>query len=81
VGREPNRLEKFFGGAFTNFVFRFRYFIIGIILIWSLVSAIYTTNLKPLSEQEQFIPDDHPLMVAADLSQNKFYSGESDISI
>jgi len=74
-------IEKCFDGFWNNLLHKFRWVIIGVILVWSLVSAGFTSQLGPLTEQEEFLPADHPAMLAINLSRDTFYSGASDVAI
>jgi len=62
-------------------VFKYRFIILTIILAWSGSTCYFITQLGPLTEQEIFIPDDHPVMKAADLAEDQFFSGDSDLAL
>jgi len=81
VERELNILEKFFGGPWNKFVEKYRFFIMGGILAWSAATCYFVTQLGPLTEQENFVPEDHPVLQAADIAQEEFYSGDTDIAL
>lgn len=44
----------------NNFVARFKWHIITIGMTWFIISIFITSNLKPISEPEKYLPDDHP---------------------
>ncbi len=68
-------LERFFNGPFNNFIFKAKYVIIGLFVIWSGISVWQTTNLSPLTEEESFLPEDHWIMQAFTVISEKFNAG------
>jgi preprotein translocase subunit SecG len=68
-------MERFFGGPWNNFVKKFRWVLIALFLGWVIAAAIIASKLRPITKQEQFLPDDHPFQVQSVISQEKFLSG------
>lgn len=56
-------IERFFGGIWNFYVFKFRYIIILIFTVWLVISIIIAVDIGPLTEEEEFLPSDHPYMV------------------
>ncbi len=51
---------------------------LAIFLIWSGIAIWRSTNLKPLSKAEEFLPAEHWSMQGWKLSQNAFNQGNQD---
>lgn len=56
------RLELFFGGPWNRCVFRCRYIIILIFVLWTTYAVDQARKITPLTEREKYLDDDHPLM-------------------
>lgn len=55
-------IERFFGGVWNFYVFKFRFIIIFLFAIWLVISIIIAVDIGPLTEEEEFLPSDHPYM-------------------
>ena len=60
------------GGPFNDFVRKARYFIIVILTIIGLTAIGIATQIGPLTEPDEMLPEDHPIMVTGQLLQNTF---------
>lgn len=56
------RLEQFFGGPWNRCVFRCRYFIVLIFILWTCYAVDQARMISPLTEREKYVEDDHPIM-------------------
>ena len=74
-------MEAFFGGFFNDNVVKFRYVIIILVLIWSIISIVFTSMISPMTEEIAFMPDDYWTEKAFNLLKEGYYSGETDIAI
>ena len=43
-------------------VYKLRWLIIFVFLAWTIVAAIFASKIGPLTEEEEFLPSDHPIM-------------------
>ena len=76
VNAEPDKdiVSKFCGGWYNKIVFKGRYVFIVLFFIIGVVAAIIASNIGPLTEQEEFLPNSHELVVLADDIGNEFPS-------
>lgn len=65
-------MEKFFDQYVNKFVYKLRYPIIVISVIWYALAIWQTTLLKPLSEKEKFHDPEHPLYVLYTRMEEEF---------
>jgi len=42
---------------------QFRYPIVGLFVVWTVVAAIFASKLSPLTTEEKFLPEDHQIEV------------------
>ena len=62
-------------------VFKCRYFIIFIFVIWTVFAVDRSLNLGPLTQREEYLPTDHPLIKTRDTIENDFVAGGGTNSI
>ena len=56
---EPGKIQKFFSNQINDFVKKWRYAIITIAALYIGFGIYMATQLKPLSKEENFLPEDH----------------------
>jgi len=65
-GQEPelqlSMIERIFNNQINTCVFKGRFVILFLSLVWFVVVAITASNMGPQTEQEKFVDDDHPIM-------------------
>ena len=61
------KLDIFFGGPWNTMVKTYKYPIVGMFLIWTIVASIFASKLSPLTKEEEFLPSDHPLSKITDI--------------
>lgn len=54
------KIENFFGNKWNNMVYRGRYPILALFVIWLAIACIFASKIGPLTEEEEFIPKYHP---------------------
>ena len=55
-----SKIERFFNREWNNTVKKFRWVIIVLATLWSAFAAYQSTMLGPMTEQENFVAEDHP---------------------
>ena len=60
------------GGPLSRFNRRFRYFIIAILTVLGLVAMGVSSQIGPLTEPNEMLPDDHPMFVTNRLILEEF---------
>ena len=60
------------GGPLSRFDRRFRYFIVGILSVLGLCAIGVSTQIGPLTEPNELLPEDHPLYVVNRLILEEF---------
>jgi len=70
-------IEKFFDEKVNKVVHKGRYVIIGLALVWFVVTAIFAVKMGPMTEAEDFIDPDHPIMQPIKIITNEFGVKES----
>lgn len=53
----------FFSGPFNNFIHKSRYIIVVVFVIIGIAAGVIASEMGPLTQQEEFLPNDDPLMV------------------
>lgn len=53
-------------------VHKFRWLIIVVFLVWTFVAAVFASQIGPLTEEEEFLPSDHPIMVTNQILTDEF---------
>lgn len=56
-------MDKFFAGKWNDFVYKFRIPIIAVFVIWTIIASIFAADLGPLTKEEEFLPDTHPITI------------------
>jgi predicted RND superfamily exporter protein len=62
-------------------VFRCRYFIILVFVLWTVFAVDRSLGLGPLTQREEYLPLDHPLILTRDTIENDFVAGSGTNSI
>lgn len=62
-------------------VFKCRYFIILVFVLWTLFAVDRALGLGPLTQREEYLPAEHPLILNRDIIENEFAAGSSANSI
>jgi len=70
-------IEKFFDEKVNKVVHKGRYVIIGLALVWFVVTAIFAVKMGPMTKAEDFIDPDHPIMQPIKIITNEFGVKES----
>ena len=65
-------IERFFGGFWNYYIYKFRFCIIVIFLIWLIISMSIAVDIGPLTESEQYLSSDHYLMVVQNKIKENF---------
>jgi len=55
--------ERFLGNQFNNFINSFKYPVIVLWMMWVGIALYFATQLTPITEQEEFLPEAHPIRV------------------
>jgi len=74
-------MERFFHDTWTPLIDRFKYPILVLFVILMGVGIGFATQLRGLSEAEQFMPDDHPLGVAGEWMTDEFRQTAADDTV
>lgn len=61
--QQKDRMTRCFSGNFNKFVHRFRYVIIVAFSLLGIAAAVVASNIGPLTEPEEYLPNDHPLII------------------
>ena len=69
-------LTKCFGGSFNHLTYKFRYFIIIVLVVLGICAAGLASQMGPLSKAEEMMPADNPLVVTQQIMLNEFKAGE-----
>lgn len=70
-------IEKFFGGVWNEWVHKLRYIIILVMVGWLVFAIIKAKDIGPLTENEEFLPDDNEINIVSNILKNKFQSVDS----
>lgn len=76
--KQPSKLDIFFRGPWNDFVYKLRFPIIAIFIIWGIIASVYAGQIGPLSSEEEFLPSDHEIQMALNIIQDKFSGGGND---
>lgn len=71
------RIERIFNDKINPFVFKARYVILFLSLVWFVVTAIFAVEMGPMTKAEDFIDPDHPIMQPIKIITNEFGVKES----
>ena len=69
----------FFGGVWNSNVAKYKYIIIFVFLIWTGVASYLASQMGPLTEEEEFLPADHPISQNTKILTERF-GGNTDYS-
>ena len=61
VAHKQNIIERFFGGPWNRAVYRYRCFFIWFFLAWTVITALFAKEVKPLNLMEDFLPKGNEL--------------------
>ena len=75
--KEKGNIDKFFEGPWNSMVYKLRWLIIFVFLAWTIVATIFASQIGPLTEEEEFLPSDHPIMIIGKTLGDEF-DGKSD---
>jgi hypothetical protein len=67
-----SKIDNFFETTWNTFIFKGKYAIIVITLIWFGVACYFTPKMGPQTEQPKFISDDNPIWKPIALMSNEF---------
>lgn len=70
-------IEKFFGGAWNEWVHKLRFVIIFVMVAWLVFAIIKAKDIGPLTEKEEFLPDDNEITIVGNILRNEFQSVDS----
>lgn len=56
----------------NNFVYKGRWAIVIVSLIWFAIVGYYTSRMGPMTEEQKFIADDHPIMKVLLMQRDHF---------
>lgn len=76
---EYSAIEQFFGGPWNKWVHKLRYLIILIMAGWIGFAVYKAKDIGPLTEEEDFLPEDHPISVVGTLLREKFSSSGTSV--
>lgn len=80
-GNELRTIERFFYFKWSHWINKYRYITLGFFFVFIIASIATAAQLAPLSEQEQWLPDDHFITRTLDLLDHKFVRSEFDNTI
>jgi hypothetical protein len=72
-------LTKFFGGAFNRFVMKAKWVIILVLLPIGIAGFFKGMQIKPITEQEEYLPDEHPILAIMKVLENDFTVTENSV--
>jgi uncharacterized membrane protein YdfJ with MMPL/SSD domain len=67
----------FFSGPWNTNISKFKYLILGIFFIWTVIACIMAAQMGPLTEEEEFLPKDHPMSENTKILSERFAGGGS----
>ena len=76
-----NKIERFFAEIVSYYVQKFKYLIIIVFVIWAGVATYIGSQLQPIQEQEEFLPDDHPLTIVTNEMEENFGSSRYVLAV
>jgi len=60
---EMTFLNRFFSGPYNRFIHKLRYIIVVVFFSFGVMCIYFGSQISPLTKQEEFLPNDHPMMV------------------
>jgi predicted RND superfamily exporter protein len=80
--KEKGKVAIFFGQTVNNFVARYKFILLTLFGIWTIVAFILATSLTPLSKEEEFLPENHKINLLQNDAMKSFgSSGIMDIDV
>mmetsp|Transcript_26054 Transcript_26054/g.29829 ORF Transcript_26054/g.29829 Transcript_26054/m.29829 type:complete len:983 (+) Transcript_26054:77-3025(+) len=76
--KEMSKADRFFYTTYSHKLRQGRLFVIGFFVVWLILAIVFTAQLSPPSEAEQFIPEDHELRETTEAMDKNFSKGEND---
>lgn len=74
-------VERFFRYRWSVWVNKLRYPLFAFALVLFGVSVYFATRLEPLTQEESFLPDTHPLLVSTQLIRDAFPSADGQYNV
>lgn len=68
--------QLIFGNCWNAVVRKLRWLIISLAIGWTVYAALQVKDIKPLTEQENFFPDDHPIRIQQTIIDDYFTTNE-----
>ena len=67
-------ITRCMGGAFNRFIRKFRYVLIIVLFLIGVGAIVVASFIGPLTENEEMLPADHPILVAQNIITDEFRS-------
>mmetsp|Transcript_17976 Transcript_17976/g.20409 ORF Transcript_17976/g.20409 Transcript_17976/m.20409 type:complete len:952 (+) Transcript_17976:4057-6912(+) len=75
---EMSKQDRFFYTTYSHNLKKARYIVIGLFLVWFILTIVLTTQISPPSEQEQWVDEDHELRETTEKMDENFSKNEDD---
>ena len=72
----PSCSERFFGSKWSSMVYWMRWYIIIIFASWVAYAVYKGKDIGPVTEEINFLPDEHYMMKNLGILRNQFGSGQ-----
>ena len=76
--KELTKIERCFGRQFNDLVYFIRFPVVIVVIVYISVCIYFATIISPLTGEEEYVPNSHPVMVGLNKSLESFIQGESD---
>eukprot|EP00357_Protocruzia_adherens_P001729 CAMPEP_0115016268 /NCGR_PEP_ID=MMETSP0216-20121206/27324_1 /TAXON_ID=223996 /ORGANISM="Protocruzia adherens, Strain Boccale" /LENGTH=978 /DNA_ID=CAMNT_0002386669 /DNA_START=407 /DNA_END=3343 /DNA_ORIENTATION=- len=76
--KEMSKADRFFYTTYSHKLRQGRFIVFGFFLVWLILSIVFTAQLTPPEEDEEFIPEDHELRRTLVAMEDNFPKGEND---
>jgi len=70
-------MTRFFSGTYNKYIFKARYVIFVFFFVAGVVAAVIASDIGPLTEQEEFLSNSHPLILLQSDVEENFTSSAS----
>ena len=70
-------MTRFFESKWNDGVFKARYIIVAVLFVVAIVGGIIASDIGPLTQAENYIDPDHPLIVLSEMVEENFSSTSS----